>query len=182
MSATSTEQIPAGSFAVDPLHSTVGFSVKHSGVSIFRNRFRDYEVSFEGGQDPRLTGTVVAASIDIDDEQFKGHLLSPDFFDVQKHPQLRFSSTELSIEEDGSVRLAGDLEIRGETHSVQASGRFGQIGADLAGRERLGLSLEAAVDRRDFGLAWNADLPGGGQVLEYEVTIDVDLELVPAGS
>jgi polyisoprenoid-binding protein YceI len=69
--------------------------------------------------------------------------------------------------------------MRGSTHAVQASGRFGRIGADLGGGERLGLSFETALDRRDFGLDWNAELPSGGQVLEYEVKINVELELVP---
>jgi polyisoprenoid-binding protein YceI len=76
------------------------------------------------------------------------------------------------------VRLAGELEVRGATHTVQASGRYGQIGADLAGGERVGLSFETTIDRRDIDLAWNADLPSGGQVLEYDVSINVELELV----
>ncbi len=79
------------------------------------------------------------------------------------------------------MTIRGELEIRGEKHRVEASGRFAQLGADLAGNARVGLSLEAAVDRRDFGLDWNAELPSGGQVLEYEVSIAVELELVEEG-
>jgi polyisoprenoid-binding protein YceI len=179
---TINQQIPAGTWAVDQVHSSINFAITHNGVATFRSGFTSYEATLHGGEAPKLEGAVAVDSIDIDEEQLKGHLLSPDFFDVQKHPQLRFGSTELSVEDDGAVHLAGDLEIRGETHAVQASGRFGRIGADLGGGERLALSLEAAVDRRDFGLNWNADLPSGGQVLEYEVTIHVDLELVPKES
>lgn len=80
--------------------------------------------------------------------------------------------------EDGSATIRGELEIRGETREVEASGRFVQLGADLAGTPRIGLSLEASVDRRNFGLDWQAELPSGGEVLDYEVQIAVELELV----
>ena len=76
------------------------------------------------------------------------------------------------------MTLRGELEIRGEKHEVEASGRFGRIGADLGGNARVGLSLAASVDRRDFGLDWNAELPSGGEVLDYAVEIAVELELV----
>ncbi|HSR95219.1 MAG TPA: YceI family protein, partial [Solirubrobacterales bacterium] len=102
----------------------------------------------------------------------------PDFFDAERHPQLRFESSELEIAEDGAATIRGELEIRGEKHQVEASGRFAQLGADLGGSRRVGLSLEATVDRRSFGLDWNAELPSGGEVLDYEVGIAVELELV----
>ena len=80
--------------------------------------------------------------------------------------------------DDGSLRVAGDLEIHGETRKVEASGRFAQLGEDAYGKARVGLSIESTVDRRDFGLDWQAELPSGGEVLDYAVTISVDLELV----
>ncbi len=175
---TIQQAVPTGTYAVDPVHSSIGFAVIHNGVSTFRSGFRDYEVRLVGGEAPKLEGTVEVASVDIDEEQLKGHLLSPDFFDAERHPQLRFGSTELEVAEDGSVRLRGELEIKGETHEVEASGRFAQLGADLGGNARIGLSLEATVDRRGFGLDWNAELPSGGEVLDYEVSIAVELELV----
>jgi polyisoprenoid-binding protein YceI len=175
---TIAQQVPTGSWGVDPVHSAIHFAIKHNGVATFRSRFTDFEASLDGGESPRLEGSVAVASIDIDEAQLKGHLLSPDFFDAEKHPKLKFSSTELEVGEDGGVRLLGDLEIRGNAHSVEASGHFARIGADLGGGERLGLSFETALDRRDFGLDWNADLPSGGRVLEYEVAIAVELELV----
>jgi polyisoprenoid-binding protein YceI len=108
----------------------------------------------------------------------KGHLLSPEFFDTQRFPQLRFASTELGVGEDGTLRVLGELEIHGEKREVEASGRFAQLGEDLAGKARVGLSIEATVDRRNFGLDWQAQLPSGGDVLDYAVTISVELELV----
>ncbi|HEY6731526.1 MAG TPA: YceI family protein [Solirubrobacterales bacterium] len=172
------QQIPAGTWVVDPVHSSINFAVTHNGVTTFRSGFEHYEARLSGGEEPRLEGTVEVASVEIDEEMLKGHLLSPEFFDTQRFPQLRFASSELSAGEDGTLRVAGQLEIRGETREVAASGRFGQLGADLAGKERVGLSIETTVDRRDFGLDWQAELPSGGEVLDYAVTISVELELV----
>jgi polyisoprenoid-binding protein YceI len=175
---TIQQQIPAGTYAVDPVHSSIGFAVVHNGVSTFRSGFADYEAKLNGGESPQLTGTVEVAGIEIDEPNLKGHLLSPEFFDAERFPRLRFESSELQIAEDGSATIRGELEIRGEVHQVEASGRFAQLGADLAGAARVGLSLEATVDRRSFGLDWQAELPSGGDVLDYEVSIAVELELV----
>jgi polyisoprenoid-binding protein YceI len=178
---TIKHEVPTGTYVVDPVHSSVTFAIAHNGVATFRSGFGSYEARLSGGEDPRLAGTVDVTSIEIDEEQLKGHLLAPDFFDAERHPRLRFESSELSVSDDGSVSLRGELEIRGEVREVEASGRFGRLGADLAGSARVGLSLETTVDRRGFGLDWNAELPSGGQVLEYEVSIAVELELVEAG-
>src|SRR5829696_8717391 len=153
------QQIPTGTWAVDPVHSSINFAVTHNGVTTFRSGFERYEARLSGGEQPRLEGTVEVESVAIDDEMLKGHLLSPEFFDTQRFPQLRFTSSELSVGEDGTLRILGELEIHGEKREVEASGRFGQLGADLAGKERVGLSLEATVDRRNFGLDWQAELP-----------------------
>lgn len=174
----SKQAVPAGTWAVDPVHSSINFAVTHNGVTTFRSGFERYEAHLSGGELPRLEGTVEVGSIAIDEEMLKGHLLSPEFFDTQRFPRLRFTSSELSVGEDGALRVVGALEIHGETREVEAGGRFAQLGADLAGKERVGLSLEATVDRRDFGLDWQAELPSGGEVLDYAVTIAVDLELV----
>jgi polyisoprenoid-binding protein YceI len=178
MTTQTQQQIPTGTWVVDPVHSSVGFSVVHNGVSTFRSGFDSYEARLSGGEAAQLEGTVEVGSIEIAEEQLKGHLLSPDFFDAERHPRLRFRSTAIEVDEDGAATVRGELEIRGDTHEVEASGRFAQLGADLAGRARVGLSLAASVDRRSFGLDWNAELPSGGEVLDYEVSIAVELELV----
>jgi polyisoprenoid-binding protein YceI len=175
---TKSQQIPAGTWAVDPVHSSVTFAVTHNGVTTFRSGFERYEAKLTGGEDARLEGSVEVESIEIDEEMLKGHLLSPEFFDTQRFPHLRFSSTELSVGEDGTLRVAGDLEIHGETRKVEASGRFAHLGGDMGGKARVGLSIESTVDRRDFGLDWQAELPSGGEVLDYAVTINVELELL----
>ncbi|MDQ2630869.1 MAG: YceI family protein [Actinomycetota bacterium] len=180
MSAETINQqaVPAGTWGVDPVHSSVNFAVKHNGVTTFRSGFERYEARLSGGEGARLEGTVDVDSIQIDEEMLKGHLLSPEFFDVQRFPQLRFASSEFSVDEGGNLRVRGELEIHGEKREVEATGRFAQLGGDLEGKERVGLSIEATVDRRDFGLDWQAELPSGGEVLDYAVTISVDLELV----
>ena len=177
MSTQTIQQAPAGTYVVDPVHSSIGFAVVHNGVSTFRSGFDDYEASFSGGGNPRLQGTVDVSSIQIDEPNLKGHLLSPEFFDAERHPRLRFESSELEIGEDGSATIRGELEIRGEKHQAEANGRFAHLGNDLAGNSRVGISLAATVDRRDFGLDWQAELPSGGEVLDYEVSITVELEL-----
>jgi len=179
MSTQTIEQrIPAGTYAVDPVHSSVGFAVVHNGVSTFRSGFGAYEARLTGGEGPLLEGEVDVGSIQIDEPHLKGHLLSPEFFDAERHPRLRFESSEIEVAEDGRATIRGELEIRGERHGVEAEGRFAELGADLAGGARVGLSLAATVDRRSFGLDWQAELPSGGEVLDYTVEIAVELELV----
>jgi polyisoprenoid-binding protein YceI len=171
-------KVPAGTWTVDPVHSTVGFSVTHNNVATYRSKFGAYEATLTGGDKPQLVGSVDVQSIDIDEAQLKGHLMSPDFFDTERFPKLTFTSTRFDVADDGTVRLAGELEIKGNKREVEATGRFGEIGSDLGGNPRVALSVATAVDRRDFGIEFNADLPSGGQVLEWEVAINVDLELV----
>jgi len=175
------QAVPTGDYGVDPVHSSIGFAVVHNGVATFRSGFGEYDARLSGGEAPRLEGSVAVGSVAVEEEQLKGHLLSPEFFDGERYPRLRFRSTELSVAGDGAARIRGELEIRGETHEVEASGRFVRLGADLAGKARIGLSLTATVDRRDFGLDWNAELPSGGEVLDYAVQIAVELELVEEG-
>ncbi len=181
MSTQTIQQIPTGTYVVDPVHSSIGFAVVHNGVSTFRSGFGEYAARLSGGERPRLEGTVEVNSIEIDEPQLKGHLLSPEFFDAERYPRLRFESSELEVAEDGAATIRGELEIRGEVREVEAGGQFAQLGADLAGNARVGLSLEASVDRRSFGLDWQAELPSGGEVLDYEVAIAVELELVEEG-
>jgi len=178
MSTQTKQEIPAGTYKVDPIHSSIGFAVIHNELSPFRSTFQAYDVTLTGGEQPSLEGTVEVSSIAISEEMLKGHVLSPDFFDAEKYPEVRFTSTELDVADDGSVRLRGNLELHGTPHEVEASGKFAQLGADLGGSARVGFSLATSIDRREFGLDWNAELPSGGQVLDNKVEIAVELEFV----
>jgi polyisoprenoid-binding protein YceI len=172
--------VPAGTWGIDPTHSTVGFAVRHMVVATFRSTFKAFDATLVADESgARLTGTVQAASIDIADPNFKAHLDSPEFFDVAQHPTLTFVSSTLRRDGD-RLEVEGDLTIRGITHRVVGTGSVTEPTEDPYGRTRVGLTVQATVDRTAYGLNWNAPLPKGGVALANEVTIDLDLELIQA--
>ncbi len=181
MSTATTIQtaIPAGVFRIDPVHSTVGFEVKHM-ISTFRGSFREYDATLDNRNGAtRLAGSAEVASIDVRDENLAGHLQSPDFFDAESSPRIEFASDAVRVAEDGDVTLDGELTIRGITRPIEATGRFERVEADMGGGERIGFALETTVDRREYGIDWNAALPKGGFALGNDVKLVVNLELVP---
>jgi len=175
--ATETTRIPAGTWAVDRAHSNATFAVQHAGISIFRGSFKDLDAKLEAGDEGAvLTGTVRVESIDVEDENIRPHLFTPDFFDTQRNPEVRFRSTELAIEGD-QVRLAGELELAGARQNVVATGVFrGPVEVPGVG-EKVALSLEATIDRTDYGMNWQMDLPDGSPALANDVSLAVELEL-----
>ena len=180
--ATTTElQLPTGTWKLDPIHSSAGFAVKHMVVATFRGRFEDFDATLEVTEDGtgKLVGTVDPKSIVVKDENLAGHLQSPDFFDTERYPELRFESTSIRIEADEAV-LEGELTIKGNTNRVTARGAYVGPHEDIAGNTKIGLSLETVVDRTLYGLNWNAPLPKGGFALANEVTLVVELELAKA--
>ncbi len=175
MSITEAVQAaPAGIWKSDPVHSSVGFSVQHMGVSPFRGGFADFEATLAGD---RLVGTARVESISTPDENLTGHLLSPEFFDAERHPELRFESTEIR-RDGGEFVVSGGLTLKGQTRPVELRGSVTEPVEDPYGRRRLGLDLETTIDRTDFGIDWNAELPSGGQVLANDVQLTARLELV----
>jgi polyisoprenoid-binding protein YceI len=178
---STTTLAPAGTtWAVDPVHSNVAFEVEYAGVSIFRGSFRDFDATLEGST---LAGSARVASVDVKDEQLAGHLQSPDFFDAERHPEITFRSDQLTLAEDGTLAGAGELSIKGVTRPVELQGRLSSApSVDPFGRERLGLTLETAIDRNEFGVAWNAPNQSGGNYLGDEVTLKADLTFVRQAS
>jgi polyisoprenoid-binding protein YceI len=181
MSTTAELQIPAGTYSIDKVHSTIGFAVKHMVVATFRGRFADYDATLTVGEDgaARLTGIVQVPSIEVKDDNLEAHLQSPDFFDSERHPELRFESESLRLDGD-EVVVDGRLTIKGETRPVEARGTIVGPVEDPMGNTKLGLELTAIVDRTEFGLNWNAPLPRGGVALGNDVTLNVDLEFLKA--
>jgi polyisoprenoid-binding protein YceI len=179
MSTATTQPIATGTWTIDTIHSHVGFAVKHMVVSTFRGRFEDYSGSLSAGEDgtPRLQGSVEVDSIVVKDENLAGHLKAPDFFDSANHPRIDFVSEDLHLGEDGTLEVEGDLTIKGHTHRVTARGSVSGPHVDIAGNDKLGVELEAVIDRREFGLEWNAPLPKGGFALDNDVKLQVSLEL-----
>jgi polyisoprenoid-binding protein YceI len=172
--------IPTGSWSVDPIHSSVGFEVKHMVVSTFRGNFREFDALLEASEDgSRLVGTARPESVDVRDENLAAHLASEEFFDAGRHPEIRFVASAIRVSEDGNVVAEGELTVKGRTKAVEARGELVHIAEDISGGQRIGLSLEATVDRREFGLEWNAPLPKGGFALGNDVKLVVALELIP---
>ncbi len=170
------QQIAAGTWKSDSVHSTVGFALKHHVVATFRGKFTDYEATLTGGDEPKLTGVVKVASVKTEDENQQNHLLSPDFFDAERHPEFTFEST--SIRKDGENFVAdAQLTLKGITKPLVVTGTIAGPVTDPYGNERLGLNLETTIDRTDFGIDFNAPLPGGGVAISSEVKLTAELEL-----
>ena len=172
--STTLQQVPTGTYGLDPVHSTIGFGVKYNKLATFRSTFEKVDAQLADGV---LTGTADASSVVIDEPNFKGHLLTGDFFDVERTPTITFRSTDIRPAEDGSVEVDGELTIRGVTKPVTATGTYA-AGGDAFGNERVAFELQTTVDRRDFAIVWQNQLPDGSDALAYDVTISADLQLV----
>jgi polyisoprenoid-binding protein YceI len=179
--STQTEStIPTGVWKSDPVHSSVGFEVRHM-VGTFRGGFGQFEAELnDASGGPQLAGRVPVESVRVDEENLYGHLLAPDFFDSAVNPEIKFESTGISREDDQLV-IEGELTVKGISKPVVARGKISGPVADPTGAKRVGIDLETNVDRHDFGLDWNMELPDGGNVLGNEVTLTVHLELVREG-
>jgi len=170
-----TQAVPTGTWNADPVHSEIAFSVEYM-AGTFRGTFEKFNVQLADGA---LSGTADVRSISVKDENLEAHLLSPDFFDAERHPELSFRSTEISREGD-KVTIAGEVTIKGHTEAAQIRGTLKDPINDPYGNERLGLRLETTVDRTKFGLNWNNPLPTGEQALANDVTLTAELQLVKA--
>ncbi len=181
MSATaiSPQQIPAGTYSIDPSHSSVGFEVRHMGIATVRGAFKRFEGSIDAtGDVPVLQGSVEVASVDTSDENRDGHLKAPDFFDVDQYPEISFHTTALQPTEDGKLRLAGEITIKGISKAIELTGTAGEGGTDPWGNERVGFEVSGVIDRRDFDLKWNQTLPNGNLLVSNEVKLIVSVSAV----
>jgi polyisoprenoid-binding protein YceI len=176
MSTTAIQQVPTDTYTVDPVHSTFGFAIKHNGISTFRGQFEQVDANLEDGV---LTGIAQVESVKTAIPDLKAHLLAPDFFNADENPTVEFRSTDIRIGGDGEVEVNGELTIRGVTKPVTAKGTIAS-GQNMMGTDVVGFDLEVTVDRRDYGLNWQAQLPSGGDVLAYDTTLEVHLELAKA--
>ena len=171
--STIAEQVPVGTWKIDPTHSGVEFRIKHTGVATVRGRFGGIDGTLVGGDAPSLAGTIQVATVDTADEQRDAHLASPDFFDVERYPVATFEAARF---EPGVV--VGTLTLKGVSREIELDASFGGAGVDPYGNERIGLDLEGELDRTDFGLTWNAPLPGGGFLLSDRVRLQASFSLV----
>jgi polyisoprenoid-binding protein YceI len=173
--ATTTQQhsIPEGRWRADTVHSSLTFEIEYA-VARFAGEVRDFDVTLEDG---KLSGSARVASISVKDEDLEGHLLSPEFFDAERYPELTFTSTEAHRDGD-SVEFSGEVTMKGITRPVTLTGSITGPTVDHFGATRLGLALETTIDRTDFDMNWNMPLPTGQPALANEVTLRANLTLV----
>jgi polyisoprenoid-binding protein YceI len=181
MSTTILTLVPAGTWNLDPVHSQVGFEV-HYLAGTFKGEFHQIGAELTvDGERASLEGTAQVASVDVKDENLAAHLQSPDFFDAERHPELRFTAGDISLDGDGNVSVAGELTIKGATKPVTVTGTVTAPLQDAYGNDRIGVNLTTTVDRTDFGVNWNTPLPSGEPSLANDVTLRADLQFVKPG-
>ena len=172
--------LTAGTWTVDPSHSSVGFVARHMMITKVRGHFADFDGTVTIGEDP-FASSVVAnvrlASIETGSEDRDGHLRSPDFFDVETHPEMTFRSTAVHADGD-DYRLDGDLTIAGVSRPVSFALDFDGVGQDPWGGTRAGFTATTEINRKDWGLSWNVALETGGLLVSEKIRIELDLELV----
>ena len=178
MSATETlTRVPVGTWKLDPVHSSIGFQLQYL-AGTFRGEFREVEATLAvEGERASLEGKANVASVDVKDENLAAHLQSPDFFDAERHPELRFGADELRLD-NANVEVRGEITIRGVAKAVDVTGSVAAPMVDGYGNDRVGLELAATVNRKDFGIAWNMELPNGEPALPDDVRIVADLQFV----
>jgi polyisoprenoid-binding protein YceI len=179
MSTIESTIASAGTWALDPVHSTVGFEIAYL-AGTFKGHFRDVAAQLDVGENgARLAGSARVASVDVKDENLAAHLQSPDFFDAENHPELQFAAADIAID-DGTVTVEGEITIKGVTKPTIVTGTVAGPLTDPYGRERIGLAVSTTVDRTDFGVSWNTPLPDGKQALADKVRILGELAFVRA--
>jgi polyisoprenoid-binding protein YceI len=170
-----------GTYALDPAHSHVGFSVRHVMVSRTKGRFADFSGTVTIGEDPLDSSVEVeiqAASIDTRDETRDGHLRSPDFFDAEQFPTLTYRSTRVTPAGPGTWTVDGELTLHGVTQPVPLTVTFEGGAKDPWGGSRIGFTAKAEIDREAYGLTWNQALETGGVLVGKQVRIDIEAEAV----
>ena len=174
-------QTADGVYELDKTHSTVQFAVRHIGVSTFRASFGDIDATLridDGIAQLEASASVESVSI-VDPPEFREHVVrGEDFFAADEHPELTFRSARTDLAEDGAVTVSGELVVRGVSSPVSATGTFFPPTEDPFGGIRAGLELEATIDRRTWGMSWQAPLPNGGDALGWEVSVTAHLELM----
>jgi len=183
--ATATQPF-AGTFVADPNHSSFQFSIRHMKVASFRATFAEVEARLEGDDASSLAlqGTAKVGSLSIrNPPEFREHVVrGEDFFAADAHPEVAFRSTRVALADDGTAIVEGELELKGVSRPLTATGTYQPPVEDPYGSLRTAFALSATVDRREWGMTWQAPLPKGGDVLGWEVGIDVHLELVKQGA
>ena len=179
---TTPAQTSTGTYAIDPTHSRIGFVARHAMVTKVRGSFNEFEGTghFDAADPSRssLQLTIRAASIDTRNADRDGHLRGNDFFDMETYPEITFASTAVEQVDPVTFRVTGDLTIKGTTKPVSVDLEYTGTARDPFGNTRLGLEGSTVVNRKDFGLNWNAPLDTGGVLVSEKVTLEFEVSAV----
>ncbi len=176
-------QTAVSTWTIDPVHSSVGFTVRHLALTTFKGRFHTVtgvvEIDEANPRRSSVNAAVEIASIDIRGERLAGHVNSEQFFDAANHPQMTFRSTGVAPIDDRHWQIAGDLTIRGTARPVVLETEYlGQAKHPFSGKTVAGFRAETSINRVDFGLAWNVPMDTGAQYVGEEVRISLEIEAV----
>jgi len=168
-------------WGLDAAHSEINFKVKHMMIANVSGNFTKFNVNAETEGDDfskaKINFTADTASIYTKNEQRDGHLKSPDFFDAEKFPQLKFESDSITKKSDDEYVMNGNLTIKDVTKPVALNLNFGGIGKDPYGNTKAGFTVEGKINRKDFGLTWNAALETGGMLVGEDLKIHSEIQL-----
>jgi len=185
MTTTAVPSTPAtlsGTYVVDPSHSRIGFVARHAMVTKVRGSFPDFsataELDFEDPTRSTASVTIQAASIDTGQPQRDEHLRTNDFFDVPSFPTWTFTSTSVEVTGDDEFVLHGNLTIKGTTQPVSIDFEHTGTATDVYGNLRAGFEGRAVINRRDFGVAWNAPLEAGGVLVGEKIVLELDVSAI----
>ena len=171
-----------GTYVIDSTHSRFGFVARHAMVTKVRGSFDDFTGTLTiDGEDPtRSSGslTIAAASINTRNEQRDGHLRSNDFFDMEHHPEITYRSTGIEHVGGNGYKVTGDLTIKGVTKSVTIDVEYTGSAVDPFGNVRIGFEGTTVINRKDWGVSWNAPLEAGGVLVSEKVTLDIDISAI----
>lgn len=180
MTTLQTERVtlPVGSWQLDSTHSQIGFAIEYM-TGRFKGSFSPVEATLTVTDDGSvaLEGRTRVENVNVQDENLQAHLLSPEFFDAKRHPELSFKSASVAVS-NTEISIDGQLTIKGIERPLTLIGTFTDAIADPYGRKRFGLEVSGAIDRHEFGLDWNAELPSGQPALSDAVTLSADLYFV----
>ncbi|SOC57184.1 YceI family protein [Ornithinimicrobium cerasi] len=170
-----------GTYTIDPAHSRLGFSARHAMVTKVRGAFN--EVTGTATTGPNLEGAhieidVASTSVDTRQADRDAHLKSADFFDCETYPTISFRSTEITAVDDDTLRVTGDLTIKDVTQPVTVDFEYAGSAQDPFGNTRVGFEGATTVNRKDFGLTWNAALETGGFLVSEKVTLEFEVSAI----
>ena len=172
----------SGTYTVDPSHSRIGFVARHAMVTKVRGAFNEFEATahLDGDDLSRssVSVSIATASIDTRNEQRDGHLRSNDFLDIENFPQITFVSTEVEPVGSDVIRVTGDLTIKGTTRPVTVDFTYEGSATDPFGNLRVGFEGSVTINRKDWGVNWNAALEAGGVLVSEKITLEFEISAI----